>query len=145
LNHFLVDAIRRESAQKRGIGKILKNVDFAEVEDPYLVAPDSGLTPDQVYDQQWAGTLLHQALERLRMEFQEAGQSSRFEAFKPFLAEEAVDGAYDGAAAQFGMSRGAVSKAVQRMRLRYQQLIRQEITDTVIQPGDVEAELTDLF
>jgi len=145
LQHFLVDTHRKDSAQKRGAGKILKNVDFTEAEDPYLVAPDSSLTPDQVYDQQWAATLLQQALGGLRKEFEEAGQLVKFEAFRPFLSEEAADGAYDAVAAQFGMSRGAVSKSVQRMRLRYQKLVRQEVADTVVQAEDVEAELIDLF
>ena len=62
-----------------------------------------------------------------------------------FLAQEAGAGAYDPIASELGMSRGAVSKAVQRMRIRYHQLVRQEVADTVTRTSEVEAELVELF
>lgn len=145
LSHFLIDETRKQTAQKRGGGNLLAGVEFSEAEERYREVPDPGWTPEQVYDQQWAATLLSRGFEGLRKEFTTAGQEDRFNHFKVFLAEEAKDGAYDPIASELRMSRGAVSKAVQRMRIRYHQLVRQEVADTVTRTSEVETELVELF
>lgn len=43
-----------------------------------------------------------------------------------------------------GMSEAALRKAVERLRLRYQELFRQEIVQTVTSPAEVEDELRHL-
>lgn len=144
LKHFLVDEIRKQTTQKRGGGERLQ-MDFQKAENKYRETPDPGWTPEQHYDQRWAATLLAKAYECLREEFEAAGQQERFEHFKAFLADEAEDGAYEPIASALGMSRGAISKAVQRMRIRYQQLVRREVAETVTSSSAVEAELIELF
>jgi hypothetical protein len=44
-----------------------------------------------------------------------------------------------------GMSEGAVKVAAHRLRLRYRELLREEIANTVTGPGEVEEELRHLF
>lgn len=146
LDHFLIDQMRKDNAQKRGGGRILGGLNFAEAEECLLNEPDSTLTPEEVYDRQWAAALLQRAFDGLKQEFHKAGQDDKFSAFKPFLASDAADGtSYDAVAARLLISRGAVSKAVQRMRNRYRQLVRMEVADTVSQASDLEVELAELF
>src|SRR4030095_4198161 len=47
-------------------------------------------------------------------------------------------------ARRIGMSEAALRKAVERLRLRYQELFRQEIAHTVTSPAEVEDELRHL-
>jgi hypothetical protein len=49
------------------------------------------------------------------------------------------------AAAELGLSEGAVKVAVHRLRKRYRELLREEIAHTVEDPGQVEDEIRALF
>lgn len=145
LKHFLIDESRKASTQKRG-GKInFTSIEFSDSEEEHLQQLDPGLSADQVYDRRWAATLLDLAFQRLRADFAAAGQLDRFEVLKSFLSEEADDGDYDRVSHQLGMTRKAVGVAVHRLRQRYQQLVRSEVADTLVDSGQVEEELRELF
>ena len=57
------------------------------------------------------------------------------------------DGAipYAEAAARLGLNEGAARVAVHRLRKRYRELLREEISQTLSDPADVEEELRALF
>src|SRR5690348_17253771 len=63
LKHFLADEWDRARAQKRGGGQTIVPLD---AETRYERDPSHELTPDKLYDRQWALTLLDQVLARLR-------------------------------------------------------------------------------
>ena len=48
-------------------------------------------------------------------------------------------------AREFGMTENAVRQASHRLRQRYRQLLREEIAQTVMAPGDIEDELRHLI
>ena len=58
LQHYLANEWRRARTQKRGGRFAFISVDADEEEALHLQLPASTLTPDQVYDQQWAMVLL---------------------------------------------------------------------------------------
>ena len=89
--------------------------------------------------------LLDQALQRLRAEFQAAGKQRQFDLLRPFLAEETGEGGYDSVAAELQTSPKTVAVAVFRLRGRYRELVREEVTATVAADTDVENELRALF
>ncbi len=68
-----------------------------------------------------------------------------FDALKPFLSAPPAKGEYDDAAARLELSAGAVAVTVHRLRQCYGELVRAEIAGTVGGPGEVEAELRQLF
>lgn len=145
LQRFLVDQARKQSAQKRGRGRVVSALDFGAVEEAYLEEADPGLTPDQVYDRRWASALLESAFADLEAEFQAADQSRRFDYLKRFLAEEAGDGDYAAGAAQLGITAKAVSSAVCRLRDRYRELVRRHVLATVAGPEEIDPEFRELF
>src|ERR1022692_4600132 len=65
------------------------------------------LTPDRLYDRQWAMTLLDRALTRLRTEQERAGKAREFTVLSPFLTAERGTIPYAEAAAQLGVTEGA--------------------------------------
>ena len=105
----------------------------------------SGLTPERLYERHWALTLLEHALARLREEFAAAGQTRQFNQLRGFLTTEAAESSYAAAAAKLGMTTGAAGKVIHRLRLRYRELVREEIAQTVGSPAEVEDEIRWLF
>ncbi|MCI0541109.1 MAG: sigma-70 family RNA polymerase sigma factor [Verrucomicrobiales bacterium] len=145
LQRFLVDDQRRNSAQKRGRGRVGLALDFPAMEECYLEEADPGLTPDQLYDRRWAATVLETAFAELQAEFREADQSLRFDYLQRFLSEEASDGDYAAGAAQLGITAKAVSSAVSRLRERYRELVRRTVLATVSGPEEIDPEFRELF
>ncbi len=80
---------------------------------------------------------------RLRREFLAAGREKLFEELKPALTGEKV--AYEEIAGRLNMNEGAVRVAVHRLRVRYRDLVRAEIAETVAGEDEVDAEVQHLF
>src|SRR5262249_18023402 len=115
-----------------------------DAEERYRLEPVDDRSPDKLFEHHWALALLDQVLARLRKEFLQAEKSHLFNALHPFLIESAHEKTYAEAAREIGMSEEAFKKAVQRIRRRYHQLIREEIAHTVAGPDEVEEELRNL-
>ena len=99
------------------------------------------LSPDKLFERQWALALLDQVLARLEQEFREAGKADLFQRLRVFLVAGRGEATYAEVAAGLGMTGEAVKKAVHRMRHRYYALFREEIAHTVADPAEVEDEM----
>jgi len=145
LNNFIAKDWRRANAQKRGGQFTFISTDAESADQQYLQVQATNLSPEQLFDKQWATTLLNQALSRLQEEFVAAGKGARFEALKIFLPGERVSGSYVEVAARLETTEGALKMAVSRMRERYGELLLAEIANTVSSPTEAEEELRALF
>jgi RNA polymerase sigma factor (sigma-70 family) len=142
LNHFLSDQRDRANAQKRGGGQAtLSLTDTQGADERYRLEPVDDHSPEKLYDRRWALTLLDQVLARAEKEFGEAGKLELFQRLRVFLIAGTGEESYAEVAAELGMSREAVKKAVQRMRHRYYELFREEVARTVADPAEVVQEL----
>ena len=103
--------------------------------------PAGDSAPAVAYDQQWALRVFEIALSRLREEFAQAGKADQFEQLKPFLSRIGSSADYARVTGRCGLSEGAVAVAVGRLRVRYGELLRAEIANTVASPEDIEDEL----
>jgi RNA polymerase sigma-70 factor (ECF subfamily) len=144
LTHFLANERDRAHAIKRGGGKVIFSLDAISPEQFQSIEPSSDLTPDKLFDQRWAVKLLETAMTRLQAEMMEANRSVQFEELKKFLADEPDEGDYAAAAARLGSTSQAVAVAVHRIRLRYRQLVRAEVANTVSSPAELEEEMRHL-
>lgn len=131
---YLVGALRHyvgKQREQRGAARRdpAREVDGAEVDLAAL--PDDAEAPEREFDRHWARTLLGRAYERLRVQAREAGRGDAFDAMAPFLADDAARHDYEAVAARLRMSRNAVAAAVLRLRRRYQELVRDELDQTV--------------
>jgi len=145
LAHFLANEWRRATAQKRGGSFKFISLDDTSAEQQYLQAPAAGLTPEKFFEQQWATTLLDQAISRLREEFVSGGRGALFDELKIFLTGEKPPGRYAELALKLQTTEAALKMTVSRMRQRYGELLRAEIAHTVSGPREVEEELRALF
>jgi len=145
LKNFVANELDKAQAQKRGGGRQALPLDFDNAESRYALEPAHDLTPEKLFDRQWAMTLLDLALSRLRAEAEQAGKLAPFERLSVLLADRAGHGAYAEAAAALGMTEGAARVAVHRLRRRYRDLLRDEVAQTVADPADVDGEIRDLM
>ena len=145
LEHFLANEWRDAHAQKRGGKVTFISLDDESPEQQYLQLAASGLSAQQLFEQQWAMALLDQVLARLRTEFAAAGKGVLFEQLKIFLTGEKRPVSYAELAVELQSKEAALKMAVSRMRQRYGELLRAEIANTVSSPDEVEGELRALF
>jgi RNA polymerase sigma-70 factor (ECF subfamily) len=143
--HFLSNEWRDGRAQKRGGGRPVLRLEFDSFNPQGSSLADDALTPEQVFERDWATTLLGRVMLRLEQEQADFGKAAQFTCLKHFLASNRTAGGYDVAAAQLGMTEAAARMAASRLRGRYRELLRDEIAQTVASADDVEQEIADLF
>ena len=145
MNHFLANEWDKARAQKRGGGVPLLPLQFDTAETRYSREPADSVTPEQHFERRWALALLETVTGRLRMEYEQEGKGELFAALNPCLVGDRTAQPYEELAQKLALSEGAVKSAVHRLRQRYRQLLREEIAQTVAQPGEVEEELRHLI
>ena len=139
LKFFVADEEDRRRARKRG-GGMLVPLEFSSGEERYQREPADDETPERIFERRWALSVLDRVVERLRNEFMQDGRPEHFERLKVFLLGHS-DAPYATLAREMNTSEGALKVAIHRLRKRYRELFRQEITDTVADPAEVESEL----
>lgn len=145
LDHLLADHWRDRNAQKRGAGAELLSLDVEEGESWYQEQPASAASPAEIFDQRWALILMDRALDALREDYEHSGRDRLFQVLKPYLAAEAGAEGYDEAAAAAGMEVSAFRVAVHRLRKRFREAVREQVSMTVADPAETDAEMQHLF
>ena len=144
LKKFMSKEWRRASAQRRGGGQSQVPFDTEFAESRYAADPSAKLALDESFDRQWALTLLELTVNRLRVEFTVTHQPGDFDALKDCLlaARGAID--YAAVAARLGVNEGAARVAAHRLRKRFREIYREEISQTLADEADVDGELRHL-
>jgi DNA-directed RNA polymerase specialized sigma24 family protein len=142
--HFLADEWDKAKAQKRGGGRRAIPLNLESGESRFALEPADALTPERLYEKQWALTFLDHVLRRLGDEFAGKGKDKQFQALKPFLAGESEPSSYEIAARSLGISTAAAKVAAHRARRRYREILRAEIAETVSGPQEVDDEIRHL-
>lgn len=90
-----------------------------------------GISPEQALQRAFALELLAIAFERLRREASQGGRAELFNIVRPYISREPSSEEYAKLAARMGSSPLASVIAVKRLRQRFQELIDEEIAETV--------------
>lgn len=146
LRRLLIDLRKHGAAAKRGGGARPLSIDWEAAEGGWRIEPAGREeTPERSFDRRWAMEVMHRALGRLRAEAEAARKAELFAALQPFLAAEAEPGDYERAGGALGLSPNAVAAAVRRLRMRYRELFRAEVAETLADPARVDEELRHLL
>jgi RNA polymerase sigma-70 factor (ECF subfamily) len=145
LKNFLADQRAMERAQKRGGGVTPIPLDARAAEDRYAFEPAHDVTPDRLFERQWALTVIERALERLRERYAASGKQAQFDVLKVFLSGEKRPVPHAEVAPRLGISEVAVKVAVHRLRKRFRDALRDEIAQTVDREEEIDAELQALY
>lgn len=145
MTHFLANEYDKARARKRGGGCRIVPLEIETAETRYRLEPTDPVTPEQLYERQWALTLLDQVLAQLQAEYTQAGKAGLFASLKPCLAGRHESQPYADLAAGLSMTEGAVRVAVHRLRSRYREVLRVQISQTVSSPEEIEPEIRHLM
>ncbi len=142
LTHFLANEQDKKRTLKRGGGRILE-WDALDAEERYAAEPSSAEgTPEKVFDRRWAFTLVDRALKQLREAYAAAGKAELFDALRGSLTGNEPPRAET--MQKLGFSESALKTAVHRLRHQYREILRAEVSRTVSEEGEIEAEMRHL-
>ena len=145
MTHFLANEYDKARAKKRGGGCRIVHLEVETAETRYRLEPSDPVTPEQLYERQWALTLLDQVLTRLQAHYAEEGKADLFASLKSCLGGKREAQPCADLAARLGMTEGAVRVAVHRLRQRYREVLRDQIAQTVSSPEEIEPEIRHLM
>ena len=141
VQHFLANEHDRARTQKRGGDREQVSVDVEDAEARYQLAARPDLSPDAIFERDWALALLERAMAALEREYRDAGKADTFTRLRGFVTGDAPATSQRTIGADLGMSEGAVSVALHRLRRRYAEALREEIAQTVDRDEDVADEI----
>ena len=145
LQDFLIDDSIKKRARKRG-----GDMQFVSWDDWMAEAPShlsvsateaEGWSAEKFYDVRWAATMVEHALRRLGEECESRGRRRVFDVLGDCLAAEREDVSYQELSKTLGVPETAVKRLLHRLRVRYRELLREEVAQTVERPEDVDEEL----
>lgn len=145
LKHFLANEWHKSQTQKRGGGAMHLSLDWETADTHFQIASVTGLSPEQAFDRGWAVALLEKVIQRLQSECEADGRAAQFAGLRIFLTAGKGAIPYAGAAKSLGLGEAAARAAAHRLRKRYRQLLREEISRTLADPAQAEEEIHALF
>jgi RNA polymerase sigma factor (sigma-70 family) len=99
---------------------------------------------EAAFESSWVMTVLEHARSSLKQEAQLAGKMPLFEAVQSFLWEPADKRDYTEIAERLQMRSNSVAVSVHRLKVRFRELVRAQVADTVSDPKDITLELREL-
>ena len=145
VKHFLSHHREAERRLKRGGAAEHISLQDTDARDARSVPDDSVLSPEAVFDRQWALTVVARSLEALRQECLSEGRAAFFEQVKPWLTGDAAHGDQTALAASSGMNANALKVAVHRLKRRFRHLLKAEVAGTLDDRALIQAEMQALF
>jgi len=144
LKNYLANEYDKGRRLKRGGGVVHLSLDWQGADDRFHLDQPHATNPDHAFDREWAIAVLERVLDRLREEAVTAGKTEIFDHLRGFLSLGEPISSYAEVARTLAMDEGAVRVAVHRLRQRYRSLLRDEITQTLVDPALVAEELRSL-
>lgn len=144
-NNFLANEYHKQTAQKRGGGRVFVSIDVRDAEGRLLRDPADGHTAERAFERSWAMALLDRVFQQLKAEYESTDRTELFAELYVFLPKGERPKSYRDAAGDLRMTEAAVKVAVHRLRKHFGELLREEILQTVEKPEDIDEEITRLF
>ena len=144
VRHFLANEHDWLHARKRGGDVPHLSLEVARGEDVYQIDPVDDATPERLYDQRWARTVLDAAMARIKRRYEKTGRADLWRRLLPYLTGD-EPASYAALATETGATEGSLRVAVHRLRQQYAAALRDVIGETVETPDQVEDELRHLL
>ena len=143
LRLFLLEDHRDGIALKRGGGRTLVSIEREE-EGRLAAQADAAADPDEIFDRQWADTILEQAVAALR---EELSGKVAFQVFDRYELNPPPGGApsYAELSGEFSLKESDVSNHLVVCRKRLRELVVERLRGLVSSEAEVAAELLRLF
>ena len=144
LEHYLRNEHRNAWAENRGGGVAAISWDAQEAEERYALEPGPEMSPERLFERQWARTIVYAGLARLRQEFSSGRKGELFDELEPHLWSDETSTPYAVIGERLQMTMVALRVTVHRLRRRFHDLLREEIAATVEQDEELDDGLVHL-
>jgi len=142
VKHYLADTREHQYAARRGARQEHVPLSAGTDTSPTLeICAPNAAGADAWFDRQWGLAILRLAIDALAAESELQGKAGQFQVLKAWLTGDAIGMSQAGAAAQLGVSEGAVKVAIHRLRKRFRDLVKAEIAQTVSTEEEAREEL----
>lgn len=142
LKNFLSHEQEKKQARKRGGSKLTFSMYQVEGEQAYqAVAREQ--SPDILFEKAWLNIILKRVMKRFLEPDKKTEDNQLIIQLLPSILGTKPD--YDALARTLQKTPAALRQMVSRLRKKYQQLLLEEIGDTVTEPVQIEAEIQYLF
>jgi RNA polymerase sigma-70 factor (ECF subfamily) len=138
---FLLASLKNFLANQRDAAHTLKRGGDASTVPISRIELPHDITPEKLFEKQWALALVHRVLGRLQEEARGAGRIDRFARLSACLVGDESRMPYAQLARELDMSEGAVKVAIHRLRRRFHEALREEISMTVTEERDISDEI----
>jgi len=145
LKNFLIDKHDQAKTKKRGGG-----MQFVPWNDWMAEAPSQLSVParefenwpaERIFDLRWAATVAEEALRRLAEECESRGRRRMFAVLGKYLTADRMDVSYANLSASLGVPETSVKRLLHQLRGRFRTLLREEVSQTVNSPAEIEGEI----
>jgi len=148
LNKYLVDELRKETAQKRIPPAKLVPLDIDN--PPILPQKVSQLEPEQCFDYAWKTDLLERALAELKQWYFGRGMDSHWYLFRDRLLRPSLEGVeappFSQLCKQYGIEdQTKASNMLGTVKRQFQKILIKHVRQTVLSGDVAEAELGEMF
>ena len=143
--NFLANEWDRATAKKRGGGQPLFSLDQQEVEHRYQMEQHDDLTPERIFEQQWAWSVVDQAIGQARTRCACCRARGAVLVVPRSAARWTSKSSLSGDREAVADQRGAVKVQVHRLRKRLRELILEEVEQAGATGHSAEAELHHLL
>jgi DNA-directed RNA polymerase specialized sigma24 family protein len=137
---FLGDEQDRETAAKRGGGRVAVPFDVGTIEAAHGAGDMAGADPERVFEKRWAQTVMEQVMAQLESEAARSGNLERFRRLRPMI-DGTSRASYKQLSEELDASETSLKVAVHRLRRRFGQLLRQEVARTITERENVDDEV----
>ncbi|MEY2487751.1 MAG: hypothetical protein QOH39_3399 [Verrucomicrobiota bacterium] len=145
LKNFLADQHDKAMREKRGGRMQFVAWDdwMAEAPSQLSLARDSmaAWTPERVFDFRWAATIVEHAMRRLGEESARKGKLRMFTVLSNYLVVDRVEISYASLSASLGVPQPAIKRLLHSLRARFRTILREEVSDTVDHPAEIDDEI----
>ena len=145
LNHYLNDRRKYRNAAKRGGGQAPLSIDEHAAEGRFQSQLANDVTPEKLFDREWATTILDESKALLAQDFAAQGKAAIFAELEDHLTSPPSKGEYQAIAHRLQTNVENVRAMVSRMRKRYKAILRQQILATVSSEEEIDQEIRYLF
>jgi RNA polymerase sigma factor (sigma-70 family) len=144
LTNYLINENDRVNAQKRGAGRVV-SFDGLDAEQRYMAEPRDDLSPDRIFQQEYALSVLQEGLRRLHADLPD--KAALLAALRPhFAGLVPVEEALQQIADRLAMKLNTVKAWNSKLRDELTQHIREIVRDTLefATPNGINDELSEL-
>lgn len=145
LRNFLAKAHRDSRALKRGGGRTAISLNVEEVENESFLAETRELSPEEIFDRQWAREVTARSISKLRKSLAKEEKAVYFQVYQRYALNPEDATTYESIAKELGLKVRDVENYLRYARTRLNEFMLENVADYVASREELLEEMEDLL